>query len=63
MSILAKNDILIFNETKELRNFIGEFKKERNISRTSAPSYNLLMNGKNEKYFVLIDKYYLNKKL
>jgi len=60
---LETEEILTFNNTNELRKYISKFKLERNIGKTSSPSYNLLINGKNKKYFTLIDKYFLNSKL
>lgn len=58
---LETDEILIFNNSKELRNFITNFKMERNIGKTSSPSYNLLISGKSEEYFILIDKYFCKK--
>jgi len=57
---LETEEILTFNNTTELREYISKFKLERNIGKTSSPSYNLLINGKSDKYFILIDKYHFS---
>lgn len=60
---LETNELLTFFNTKELRSYISKFKSDRNIGKTSSPSYNLLINGKNEKYFILIEKYFINQNI
>lgn len=55
-------EILTFNGSDELKNFITNFKKEKGLGKTNPPSFNLLIKGENNKYFSLIDKYYPNRK-
>jgi hypothetical protein len=59
---LETNDILTISGSTELRNFISNFKKEKGLGKTNPPSFNLILNGKNEKYFILINRYFPNRK-
>jgi len=59
---IETNEIITINGSNELKIFISNFKKEKGLGITSSPSYNLLITGKNEKYFILIDKYSPNRK-
>jgi len=58
---IETNNILTFNNTNELREFITNFKIEKGIGKTQPPSYNLLISGKNKKFFILLDKYHVKK--
>lgn len=59
---LETNEILTFYGTEELRDFITKFKIEKKLGKTSSPSFNLIIKGKNEKYFNLFEKIYPNRK-
>lgn len=53
---IETSEILEFKGVSELKNFIKTFKIQNGIGKTNPPSYNLLINNKNEKYFILIEK-------
>lgn len=55
---LESNDIIKFYSIIELKKFISDFKKEKGICKTCSPSYSLLIKGKNNKFFILVDKYF-----
>ena len=59
---IETEEIITINGSNELKIFISKFKKENGLGITSSPSYNLLISGKNEKYFILIDKHFPNRK-
>ncbi len=58
---IETNEIITINGSNELKKFISNFKKEKGIGKTIPPSFNLIVSGKNEKYFILIDKYFPNR--
>lgn len=59
---IETSEIVMFKGSNELKKFITQFKKEKGLGKTNPPSFNLLIKGKNTKYFSLIQKYYPNRK-